>query len=89
MRTPGPKLPLTGRFLSLALLLARTHREKLQEQKEVGGGAGRRKLKGARTVGGRGQGEKSKRGRPSCPRLSSGISKHALAGIAQPLDCGT
>lgn len=37
MRTPSPKLPLTGRFLSLALLLARTHREKLQEQKEVGG----------------------------------------------------
>lgn len=34
-QTRGPKLPLAGLFLSLALPLVRTHTEKLQQQKEV------------------------------------------------------
>lgn len=53
-----PQTPPRRSFSLAALPLLRAHTEKLQEQKEVClGGAGRKK--GARAVGGRGQGETS------------------------------
>lgn len=67
--TQGPKLPLAGLFLSLALPLALTHREKLQEQKEVWGSGGAER---GQSSGEGVQKEKSQRGHPPCPSLSSG-----------------